>query len=223
MLVTFVGLALLLSVAGAPSWARLYYVVPPALLLFGWLLSVESQWQPIVARALTVATLALLVVLPVAKQLHRPAILNLPAGPTAFLNEDALERYRWVAGHTSPGDYFFGGFYADFYFPLDLRNPTPVPYVTAMQYTRPEEVQQVVAGLERDRVHAVLWAAALDMFDNPQGDNLAPLRAYLRAHYHGVQRFPEFDALFRNDDPREYLEVRNSDRQTSPVDKVTPR
>jgi len=172
------------------------------LLLFCWFLSEGGKWQRPASGTLTVATVGLVLMLPVVKQLHRPATLGLPAGRTAFLNLDALERYRWVASHTKPSDHFFGGLYADFYFPLDVRNPGPVPFVTATQYTRPEEVQQVVAGLDKHQVHAVLWASVLDMPDDPQGDNLAPLRAYLRANYHVVQKFAEFNALLRNDHPR---------------------
>jgi hypothetical protein len=199
MLVACVGIALLLSVAPAPTWARLFYVSLPVLILFGWFLSLEGRVRRVVAAGLTIIATGLVVALPIAKQIHHSPTLALPAGRTAFLNRDALDRYTWVASHTKPSDYFFGGFYADFYFPLDLRNPGPVPFVTATQYTRPEEVQQVVAGLEKHHVHAALWALALDMPDDPQGDNLAPLRAYLRAHYHVVDKFPDFDALIRND------------------------
>jgi phage shock protein PspC (stress-responsive transcriptional regulator) len=198
MLITLVGLALLLSVSAAPTWARLYYVSLPALILFPWLLNVEQRTGKILSCGLHVAAI-LIVILPVAKQVHRPTFLDLPTGRTAFFNQDAYERYGWVASHTRPSEFFFGGFYPDFYFLLGLRNPGPTAYVTSTDYTRPEEVQETLAGLERHHVNIVIWAEDLDLPDKPQGDHLAPLRAYVRDHYRVTERFPEFDAWIRKD------------------------
>jgi len=84
------------------------------------------------------------------------------------------------------------------YFPMGLRNPAKVPYVTTTDYTRPEEVLDVVDSLEKHRVRFVLWPLDLEVrAGNPSaGDHLGPLRTYLRAHYHVVRTFSDFDQLW---------------------------
>lgn len=199
MLVNIVGLASFLSIAAAPTWARLYYVSLPALILLVWILQSEGKPGRFLSKALYVLALVLMVVFPVEKQLHSRAYLNLPSGHMAFLNQDAYDRYAWAVSQTHPSDFFFGGLYPDFYFLLDLRNPGPVPFITPYEYTRPGEVQAVLDGLEQHRVKIVLWTPSLDSPENPQGDHLAPLRAYIRRHYHVAKSLPEFEAWLRND------------------------
>jgi hypothetical protein len=199
MLITFVGVASLLSVAAAPTWARLYYVSLPALLLLPWLLKSSGKVGLLASDVLCAATLILLATFLIAKQLHRPSYIDLPTGRTAFLNRDAYDRYSWAASQTRPGDFFFGGLYPDFYFLLDLKNPGPVAFVTPYQYTRPAEVEAVIAGLDAHQVKIVLWTPALDLPDTPQGDHLGPLRAYIRSHYHARRDFPDFQVWTRND------------------------
>jgi hypothetical protein len=199
MLINLVGVFSLLSVVAAPTWARLYYVSLPALILFVWFLRLEVPGGRVVSRLLLGYTTILLVALPLAKQLHHPSYLDLPTGRTAFLNRDAYDRYRWASSQTQPSDYFFGGLFPDFYFILKLRNPAPVAFITPYEYTRPEEVQAVVAGLEQHQVKTVLWALALDLPTSPQGDHLPPLRRYIREHYHVSSTFPEYQVWTRND------------------------
>ena len=199
MLINIVGLASLLSVGLAPTWARLYYVSFPALILFVWILKSEGRVGQFLSNALYVFMLVLMAAFPVGKQLHWRAYLDLPSGHLAFLNREAYERYRWAASQTQPADFFFGGFYPDFYFLLDLRNPGPVPFITPYEYTRPGEVHEVIDGLEKHHVQIVLWSFALDLPDNPQGDHLGPLRAYIRNHYRVTRDFPEFEVWVRKD------------------------
>jgi hypothetical protein len=199
VLIASVGLALLLSVSAAPTWARLYYVSLPALILLPWILNVKRRAGEILSCGLFVVAAILIVILPISKQVHRPAFLDLPSGRTAFFNQEAYARYGWAASHTRPSEFFFGGFYPDFYFLLGLRNPAPVAYVTSTDYTRPEEVQETIAGLERHNVNIVIWAASLDLPDKPEADHLSPLRDYVRTHYRVAEKFPEFDAWIRKD------------------------
>jgi hypothetical protein len=198
MLVAMVGVASLLSVGLAPTWARLYYVSLPGLILFVWILKCEGRTGQFVATALQIITLVLTLAFPIAKQLHQRTYLDLPSGYMAFLNQEAYEKYRWAQQRTKPGDFFFGGPYAEFYFLLDLRDPSPVPFITPFEYTRPEEVQSTLDGLETHKVKFVLWAPALDLPEDRRGDHLAPLRAYLRSHYHVGQELPEFEVWVRN-------------------------
>jgi len=116
-----------------------------------------------------------------------------------FLMLIAYDRYRWAASQTRPSDFFFGGLFPDFYFILKLRNPAPVAFITPYEYTRPEEVHAVLAGLEQHQVKTVLWASALDLSTSPQGDHLSPLRLYIREHYHISRTFPEYEVWSRND------------------------
>jgi len=199
MLITIVGLASFLTIVPAPTCARLYYVSLPALLLFVWILQSEGRSGLFLSKTLYVFTLVLMVAFPVEKQLHWRAYLDLPSGHMAFLNRDAYEKYAWAASQTHASDFFFGGFYPDFYFLLDLRNPGPVPFVTPFEYTRPSEVQAVIDGLEQHRVKLVLWTPSLDMPENPQGDHLGPLRAYIHRRYRVGQNFTEFQVWLRND------------------------
>ena len=199
MLINLVGLVSLLSIAGAPTWARLYYVSLPALILFVWILQSEDNAGRLVSNALYVFTLTLMAIFPIEKQLHPRDYLDLPSGHMAFLNRDAYQRYGWAASQTRPSDFFFGGLYPDFYFLLDLQNPGPVPFITPYEYTRPGEVHDVIDGLEKHRVKIVLWTPLLDMPENPRGDHLGSLRAYIRSHYHVAEDLPEFEVWLRND------------------------
>ncbi len=199
MLINLVGLTSFLSVASAPTWARLYYVSLPALILFVWVLQSEGRAGRFLCDTLYVSSAILMVMFPIEKQLHTRADLDLPSGHMAFLNRDAYDRYAWAASQTRASDFFFGGLYPDFYFLLGLRNPGPVPFVTPYEYTRPGEVQDIVTGLEVHRVKIVLWTSLLDTSENPQGDHLGPLRAYIQSHYHVSRGLPEFEVWLRND------------------------
>jgi hypothetical protein len=199
MLVSLVGFFSLFSVAAAPTWARLYYLCLPALILFTWILKSEGKSGRILFNSLLVFATTLLLAFPVAKQMHWRSYLDLPVGRTAFLNREAYERYRLVAAETQPSDFFFGGMFPDFYFTLKLRNPGPISFISPYDYTRPEEVQEFLTGLERNHVKIVLWTSALDLPANTDGDHLAPLRAYIRHHYRVVQNSPQFEVWSRTD------------------------
>ncbi len=199
MLINLVGVASFLSVAAAPTWARLCYVSLPALILFAWMLKSAGRVGHFLCSALCVFTAILMVGFPIATQIHWRAYLDLPTGRTAFLVRDAYERYGWVASQTRPSDFFFGGWFPEFYFSLDLRNPGPVPFIAPYEYTRPSEVREIIDGLEKHHVRIVLWTSGLDLPDDPQGDHLGPLRAYIRNHYRVARDFPEFEVWVRKD------------------------
>lgn len=110
------------------------------------------------------------------------------------MNRDAYKRYRWVASQARSSEFFLGGIFPDFYFLLDLRNPGPVPLMTPFEYTSPDEVREILAGLEK-----VLWGAGLDLTDNAKGDHLGALRAYIRNHYHVTREFPEYEVWVRSE------------------------
>jgi len=199
LLLSLLGLFLFLSVAATPTWSRLYYVSFPAIVLFVWWLNAAGKPGRRALTALYAATLLLLFGLPIATQLRSRSVLDLPGGRTAFLNTEHFARYRWVAEHTHPRDYFFGGFYPDFYFLLGLNNPASLPFVTPDDYTRPQDVADAISGLEIHHVQLVVWQSALDLPSIPATDHLAPLRAYLHLHFRLLQRFSDYEAWVRID------------------------
>jgi hypothetical protein len=200
LLVSLVGTAGFLSVAPAPTWPRLYYVCLPAIVLFVWLLKSWGGASQRVSYALILLPASLVIAFPITKQLHSRAYLDLPVGRVAFLNSDAYYRYAWVASRTRPGDFFFA-LSPEFYFVLDLRNPASVQYVSPYEYTRPEQVQELINGLEAHNVKILLWNAELDFRTAVPGDHLDPLRAYLRRCYRVTDEFPHFEALIRKEGP----------------------
>ncbi len=48
------------------------------------------------------------------------------------------------------------------YFTLGLRNPTPVDFLTDSDYTRPEQVQEVIRALAEYRVRFVMVNSGLE-------------------------------------------------------------
>jgi hypothetical protein len=126
-------------------------------------------------------------------------VLNLPAGTTGFSRPVWSEKYKWVRDHTRPSEYFFEGAWSDIYFPLLLRSPAQVPFVTATDYTRPEQVQALLDALQKCQVRFVLWSVELDLplTDKAAGDHLGPLRVYLHAHYQVINAFADGDQVWK--------------------------
>jgi hypothetical protein len=126
------------------------------------------------------------------------ADLRTPIGREAFLDPEVYGKFRWVAKHTRPGDFFYQASDCNLYYLLDVRNPTQVPFLTASGYTPPGQVQDVVADLGRSRPRYVLWSVWLDVpypgnFATFDGARLSPVREYLRTHYHLAWNFGEPD------------------------------
>jgi hypothetical protein len=190
MLVNIVGLFLFVGVAAAPSYFRLCSVCLPALIILVWFVSQEGRLERTVRRLLWAGALALAVAGPASRQHHWRGYLDLPTGRTAFLDPVTYDEYRWISGRTRPSEPFFGG--PVMCLALGLRNPAEVNFVTSTDYTRPEQVANVVEVLERDHVHyVVLWDFTLDAPDTGQtnSSHLGPLSAYLGSHYRVVKTF----------------------------------
>lgn len=198
MLLNIVGLFLFLGIASAPSIIRLAAMAPPALILLVWMVD-SSGWRSRIPIALLWAFgLTLAIAEPVATQLHRRWVANLPAGQMAFQGEEQRDKYAWLAARTRPTDYILdAASLPRIYFPLGLRNPAAVPFLTITNYTRPEQVADAVAALEHKPVELVVWSPylkPLDDSDDP-ADHLNPVRDYLRDHYHPIKIFPDGDSV----------------------------
>ena len=195
MLLNIVGLFLFLGVAPAPSFPRLCTVSLPALILTVWLGALPRKPEQFLTRCLWAFALMLAVVEPLSIQRRRLPILDLPAGPTALWQPGWYEKYKWLREYTKPSEFFFEGAWADVYFPLHLQNPATAPFLSATDYTRPEQVQEALKALEQHRVRFVLWSLELDVPRDylPAADHLGPFRDYLHTHYHVVKSFPDYD------------------------------
>jgi hypothetical protein len=198
MLINFTGLFLFLEVAPSPTWFRLYSASLPALILVVWLARSPTRFQRSFLRVLWIAGLVLAIGQPLWTQRHWRAYLDLPVGRTALLDKEAREKLQWLSQRTRPGEFFLQGAWPGVHFPLGLRNPAFMDFLEPSEYTRPEQVQRVIAALGKNHVRYVLWSIRLDLPDNrrPQGDHLEPIRAYLRQHYRIVKTFPDFDQVW---------------------------
>ena len=199
MLVALTGLFLFLGIAFSPVWERLCTVALPACVLLVWFVESSGKVRRALLTVLWLAGFAVALVMPIMTQLGVRGYLDARTGhiaftSTTFAEEDAQEKFKWVLEHTRPGESFFNGRDADLYFFLGLRNPAPVPFLSTSDYTRPEQVQQVIAGLEKYRVRLVMWWPELDLPEDaahPEGDHLSPLRAYLCRHYRVAKTFSD--------------------------------
>ena len=197
VLVSIVGLFLFLAIAFAPSWLRLCSVSPPALVCFVWLLDSPSIFARTTLRFFWVGALVLAVLGPLRVQNHWRAFLEVPAGRLAILNPIMYDKYQWLSSHTQPGEVFYSPD-TEIYFPFHLQNPAEVPFLTRNDYTRPEQISNLVLALEKYHFRFIWWSSELDARSEAEasGDHLGPLRAYLGEHYELVKTFGASDQLW---------------------------
>jgi hypothetical protein len=203
VLVSITGLFLFLTVASAPGYNRLYTVSPPGLVILVWFLTSMPKLSRLGPRLAWVTVIVMLMARPLMMQIRWKEYLDLPTGRTAFYDPLLYEKCKWISERTHPFDYFFGDHLVAF--TLQLRNAGRVPFLRPTDYTRPEEVADAIQGLEKFRVRFVSWYMGLDSGKNaarhPEGDHLAPMRLYLRQHYHVAQTFRNGDQIWeRNPD-----------------------
>jgi hypothetical protein len=187
MLVNVTGLCLFLSIASAPAWNRLYTVSLPALIMLVWFLNSSFKLERALVRILWATVLVLAIARPIITQTRWKAFLDLPTGRTVFFEPGTYQETKWVLERTHPSDHFFGD--QLICFDLKLRNPSRVAFVSPYDFTRPEEVSNVVEELEEHNVRFVSWYQGLDDPLNTEGNHLAPLRRYLQSHYHIAESF----------------------------------
>lgn len=200
VLISLTGLFLFLSVIHAAGFMRMHTISLPALILLSWFLKAQFKPEKVLLRGLWATIIVLAVARPVITQVRRNVSLDLPTGRTAFAGYPVLySKCKWASERTKAGDYFMDD--PQICFALRLRDPSRVPFLRPTDYTRPEQVQDAVQALARLHVKFVNWYAGLEdeAFD-PAGDHLAPLRAYLQAHYHVAQRFSNGDEIWEVND-----------------------
>jgi hypothetical protein len=195
MLINTVGFSMFLMVASAASYSRLCTVSLPALILLVWFLDSPSKIEQALLHGLWATVLLLAVIKPAIMQTRWSESIDLPTGRSAFFNPEFYQKATWMIARTRPSDYFFGDPSLGFVF--RLQNPGRVAFVRPTDYTRPEEVSDLVRGLEDHQVKFVSWYAGLDdKLAVPQKDHLGPLRQYLREHYRVATKFSSGDEIW---------------------------
>ena len=198
MLLSIIGLSMCVAVAPAPNFFRLFAISPPAFIVLVWMLG-EARCRKVLLGIFWTFGILLALTEPWSNHRGWHGLLDFPSGVTAFVSQPQYEKYYWMLHHTRPAEYFFAACrLPDFYFPLQMRNPAQVPLLTTTDYTRPEQVQDVVESLERYKVRLVYWSSNLDSPEDASGagDHLGPLRAYLLDHYHVIKTFSDDDSVW---------------------------
>jgi len=186
VLIAFVGSALFVEVINSASLIRLVVTDALAIILILWMLNKHR----LIPKRVAVAGLLVLVVLSVVETVMTQrsvlAVVGLPTGRAAFLKrgESWYEDCVYLASHTKPGDWYFGD--DDVGFPLKLRNPAFVPYVTDTNLTRPEQVQELIKSLERYQVPYISIESGYRKMGVVGQDHLQRLREYIETHYEPV-------------------------------------
>ncbi|HUN86880.1 MAG TPA: hypothetical protein VMU48_21050 [Terracidiphilus sp.] len=111
-----------------------------------------------------------------------------PLGVVIFQDRQLYEEYAWVAGESHPGDRLFGD--VNFNFLLNLENPAKVQWVESDAYTRPEQVDDLLRSLKRQRTRFIVWYEEVPESPGP-GDVLLPFRAYVKQNYHLAKSFDD--------------------------------
>ena len=138
VLIAAVGSALFIEVINSASVIRLVVTSSLAIILALWILNRHRLLPKRVALTGVLLLVGLSVAETVVTQRSVLAVLDLPTGRAAFLKQGErwYEDCEYLARHTKPGDWYFGD--DDVGFPLGLRAPAFVSYVTNTDLTRPE-------------------------------------------------------------------------------------
>jgi hypothetical protein len=198
-LVLLTGVAIFLAVVASPSLKRLSTVSPPALILLGWLLSRPGKIKmrrPLTAL-LTATSVAFALAIPIRVQTRWHGYLDLPGGRAALLDPTLWDEYLWALEHTRPGQYFFG--LPPLYAPLRLRHPAPIEGLHPSEYTRPEQVAALVAGLEKYHVPLLILRQSNDLLMSTPSpsDHLQPFRNYVLQNYRLARTFSTKDDVWQ--------------------------
>ena len=201
MLLALVGSFMLLSVAPSPSLTRVASNSLPGLILLGWFIDSPGKLARTVAAGLTVGVLLLVPHAVLTAQSMEKQILSTPQGKVAFPDPVAYEELVWIRDHTRPTEYFYDvAFAASESFYLNLRNPTPLPFLTSEGYTTPEQVAEAVRSLKQHEVHYILVWLPDWLGIGRKDDHLDPLRDYICSHYRPVKDFADSDEVWEKKD-----------------------
>ncbi len=117
--------------------------------------------------------------------IHPVQRLDSPQGSVVFVSGERYDMVAWLYRNAHPGDRLFGD--PDLNFVLGLANPAEVQWVENDAFTRPEQVSKLLIALDRYPTRFFIWDDVMDRAGT--GDNLQPLRVYLKEHYHLAQQY----------------------------------
>jgi len=176
----------------APEATRLFQVSIPAFVLLAWLLTRLRLPEKVVGMGTcTIAAALLLLGLVQSVRVQTnwdPIYLDAPSGRLAAVPVNEIEAYAFVLKNTSPGDFFFEAHRPFAYFPLGLRNPTRFGQIEDTEYTRPEQIDEVIRDLRAKKPRFIIWNNNYNKEDSARtsGDHLGPLSDFIIANYSPV-------------------------------------
>lgn len=188
-LISSAGLALFASIVYSANTSRVSTVSLPAFITLIWLIDSKS-WTRTVRRLLWAAVLLTMLRDIRSAQRGWGTYVDTPSGRIAVNLPELVPYYQWLAQNTRPGDVVFDADGSEIYFLFGLKNPTKLPWLTPCEFTRPEQVTDVLRDLEEHQVTLILWSNEIDTRTCPStGDHLQPVREYLQVHYHKIRTF----------------------------------
>jgi hypothetical protein len=188
MLVTIAGTFLFAAVSPSPSEYRMWAVAPLGLILLVWLIVHWNRYRSIFSFALWFIVLAWAILIPLQSQTSPMQPLSLPRG-TLEVEPLNYSKLSWLASQTHPGEYVFAAASGEVLFPLGVRDPTPVRYLTPTAFTRPEQVSNVIAALEAHQTPMILSYSTLGFREDDSDQLNTPPRGYLRSRLHSIKAF----------------------------------
>jgi hypothetical protein len=201
MLLALAGSFLLLSILPGPSQSRMATSALPGIILLVWF--VDSWPRPARSLLTVFAVGALLVALHTVamRQPLENRTLTTAQGRTVLADQNTYQEYTWIQQHTRPREFFYEPAYPDQYFILNLRNPTPLPFMTNCGYTTTGQVTEAIRGLEQHPVRYIIWTPSLEVlpaWEDPSDAHLGPLYDYIRSHYQQIKVFENSDQVWEN-------------------------
>jgi hypothetical protein len=203
MLLAVVGSFMLLSVASPPSLTRMASSALPGVILLGWFIDSPGKLARTLAGVLALGVLLIVPHAVATEQYRERQILTTRPGKLAVTDPVTYEELVWIREHTRATEYFYDMMLAaseSFY--LNLRNPTPLPFVENDGFTTTEQVAEVVRSLKQHEVRYILlvlpeWRGA---GQNGKDDHLGPLRDYVHSRYRVVKDFENSDEIWEKKD-----------------------
>lgn len=202
MLMGMVGFFLFAAVAPAPGYGRLGKASLPGVIIFGWFVSSRGKLPSLARKVLWLGAAVMVARFALHRQVKEWTYFDSPVGRVALFDPTDRDKYQWLLSHTRRSQPFFDSS-GETYFLLGLQSPAEVSFLSNTDYTRPDQVRNLIESLERKKVSLVLWDQQLDpgVHGLQTGDNLEPLREYLESHYHTIKAMEYVKALGRNDVP----------------------
>ena len=190
------GLFLAFGVFSAPTATRFYQISLPGLILLIWIVQKLFNIPKII-----LAFSALLGLLGVTYTVQRQRVpvygIETPSGFAVSLSSENLSRYRWIADQTRPDDYLYEPHHPSLYWIFRLKNPTPMPLIRPNNYTTAEQVDEILAGLNRHPPKYIIWNGLWENYPTGQTPDfhLAPLVNFLHTNYHRISALDNFSDM----------------------------